>query len=151
MKDFGQSGRLYSPMSEVTDGAIILSGVHCDVEMTISEHGNVQLDFGNDEVETDYTAFLDIPLIEPDTDTNVDQLGGNARYLRRNATDRQTGGQSASCSGTVHLLWLKEYLPLILTPSLRKEGAYERLGFLYLRSNDPKMPKTVQRSNITLV
>ena len=163
VKDFGRSGRLYGPMSEVTDGAIVLSGVHCDVEMTISEYGKIQLDFGYGGVETVCTSrclsnqLLDFMLVEPDTETNVDRLGGNARYRRRSGTDRQPGGQPA-CSGTVRLLWLKEYISLILTPSRQKEGAYERLGIFHpevevapYRTNAPKMPKTVQRSNITLV
>ena len=83
VKDFGRSGRRYGPMSEVTDGAIVLSGVHCDIEMTISFSKDyackIQLDFGHVEVETvcdndDYSAcaLLDTPLVEPDTDTNVD-------------------------------------------------------------------------------
>ena len=165
VKDFGRSGRLYGPMSEVTDGAIVLSGVHCDVEMTISIQHKIQLDFGYGEVETvcyknPYLAaiLLNRMLVEPDTDTNVDRLGGNARYLRRSGTDRQTGGQPA-CSGTVRLLWLKKDTSLILTPSREKEGAsgetaYERLGIFYpgmYGSNPPKMPQTVPRSNITLV
>ena len=57
------------------------------------------------------------------------------------------------------LLWLDEDLSLILTPSRRKEGAYERLGIFHKRwikggmvlNEDFKMPKTVQRSRITLV
>ena len=90
VKDFGRSGRLYGPMSEVTDGAIVLSGVHCDVEMTISEYGYIQLDFGS----------------------------------------------------------------LILTPSRRMEGAYERLGIFHpgiYGTICPKMPQTVERSEIKLV
>ena len=39
-------------MSEVTDGAIVLSGFHCDVEVTISQRDKIQLDFGYGEVET---------------------------------------------------------------------------------------------------
>ena len=164
VKDFGRSGRLYGPMSEVTDGAIVLSGVHCDVEMTISKYGRIQLDFGDGEVETvcaigDLSAqSLDFMPVEPDTDTNVDRLGGNVRYLRRSGTDQQTRGQLA-CSGTVHLLWLKKDTSLILTPSQRRKGAYERLGIFhpavtlgpYYGINAPKMPKGVQRSEIELV
>ena len=49
---------------------------------------------------------------------------------------------------------------LILTPSHRKKGAYERLGILHEREDDRqtqgsqfvlKMPKRVQRSSFTLV
>ena len=37
VKKDGRSGLQYGPMSEVTDGAIVLSGFHCDVEVTISQ------------------------------------------------------------------------------------------------------------------
>ena len=151
---------LYGPVS---DGAIVLSGVHCDVEMTISEHGKIQLDFGYGEVETvcdsNFMAsrLLDLMFVEPET--NVDRLSGNSRYLRH-ITDRQTYLQPV-CSGAVHLLWLHEGLSLILTPSRRKEGAYERLGIFHPKlgknlaicdsTDTPKMPKRVPRSTITLV
>ena len=159
-KDFGPSGGLYGPMSEVADGAIVLSRVHCDVEMTISidsDHGKMQLNFENGEVETFHTLLypwfqsLDCLL----ADTNFDQLRGNSRYLRR-ATDQRMG--PGPCSGTVHLLWLTEDISLILTPSesLEKEGAYERLGIFHpwtdeIQKTPPKMPEWVPRSEIKLV
>ena len=159
VKKDGWFGRLLGPMSEVADGAIILSGVHFDVEMTISEHGHIQLDFGYGEVETvcdsNFMAsrLLDLKLVEPET--NVDR----PRYLRH-ITDRQTYLQPV-CSGAVHLLWLQEGLSLILTPSRRKEGAYERLGIFHPKLvkslaigdsiDTPKIPKRVPRSTITLV
>ena len=60
VKQDGRSGRLYGLMSEVSGGAIVLSGVHCDVEMTISERGRIQLDFENGEVET-VSSELNMP------------------------------------------------------------------------------------------
>ena len=161
VKQDGSSGRLYGPMSEVTDGAIVLSGVHCDVEMTISESDGAKLDFGYGEVETVcHDNFMVPKLLDfglpAEPETNVDGLGGNCRYLRR-VTDRQAISQPA-CSGTVHLLWLQEDISLILAPSRRKEGVYERLGIFhpgmdtrFYKINSPKMPKTVQQSNINLV
>ena len=158
VKKDGRSGCLYGPMSEVADGAIVLS--HCDVEMTISNYDGMKLDFGYGKVvtvwENGYTAriLLDLMIVEPET--NVGRLDGNSRYLRR-VTDPQAVSQPP-CSGTVHLLWLQEDVSLVLTPSRRKEGAYERLGIFHpeislgiLRTYPPKMPKTVQRSKITLV
>ena len=124
LKEFGQSMGLHGPMSEVADGAIVLSGVHCDVEMSVLDDG-VQYNFENGEVETvrgygssTTSRFLDL--------TPVEQLRGNSRYLRRvRGTPRYERAQPA-CSGTVRLLWLKEEISLILTPSLKKEGAYMR-------------------------
>ena len=153
------------PYGAVSDGAIVLFGVHCDVEMTTPERDDdgIQLDFGHGEVQTvNYptrrrtpqgalpTLFeLDGMQVEPDTD--VDRLSGNPRYLRR-VTDRQTDGQPA-CSGTVHLLWLMKEKCLILTPSRRKgkEEAYERLGGIFIDIMTPEMPKKVQPSSIKLV
>ena len=166
VKKDGRSGRLYGPMSEVTDGAIVLSGVHCDVEMTLTipEHGKIQLDFENGEVETIWyysmvRVFEQLDYMHVEPNTNGDGFGGNSRYLRR-ATDGPGGDRQPPCSGTVHLLWLKEDISLILTPSRRKEGAYERLGLFHpglglspfpYEINAPKMPKRVPRSTITLV
>ena len=134
----------------VSDGAIVLSGVHCDVEMTIQENSSLQLDFGNGEVEEWlwWSSYMDMMLVERDTD--VDWLGGNPRYLRR-VTPWQTTCRQPDCSGTVHLLWLSKERCLILTPSRQKgkEEAYERLGVF--RPRAPKMPKTLQPSSITLV
>ena len=150
------------PYGPVSDGAIVLSGVHCDVEMKIREFGEyyIQLDFGRGQVEkvgnvdTMFTLYqLDSMQVEPDTDG--DRLDGNPRYLRR-VTKRQTDGlrlpRQPGCSGTVRLLWLHQDLTLILTPSRRKgkEEAFERLGIFH-KPDTPKMPKTVQRSRITLV
>ena len=152
----------------VSDGAIVLSGFHCDAELTIPERGfDAQLDFGHDEIQTvglgPYFNALDLLRIVPD-----DNVG---RYLRRAVPDRQADRQAA-CSGTAHLLWLKERTCLILTPSREKKGAsgetaYERLGALHDQAykfprnlgllktpgnmKPPNMPKTVQRSRITLV
>ena len=150
------------PYGAVSDGAIVLSGVHCDAEMTITpEHDSCsQLDFGHGKVHTvrPFSSFysghlpglkeLDGMQVEPDTDG--DRLGGNP-YLRR-VTNQQADRQPA-CSGTVHLLWLSKANCLILTPSHRKgkEEAYERLGFLTYPAETPKMPGNMQRSNITLV
>ena len=147
----------------VSDAAIVLSGFHCDAELTISlsnsQHGSLfknQLDFGHSDVrKVSLGSFgllgrtfevLDWVPIEPDT--NVDRRGRNSRYLRR-ITDREIN-QPLPCSGTVCLLWLTEDRTLILTPSRRREGAYERLGsFPY--NQGVKMPKTAKRSKITLV
>ena len=159
----------------VSDAAISLSGFHCDAELTIPGRGvDAQLDFGHAEVQTvslgtgdfqarDFQArdfrALDFMCVEPDTnDTNGGRLSRNSRWLRR-VTDRQTVGQPAS-SGIVRLLWLEEDVSLILTPSRRRKGSYERLGIFvrpYERTGDfgqikpLKMPKSVQRSSITLV
>ena len=143
-----------NPYGSVSDAAIVLSGFHCDAELTISEraeHGhNAELDFGHDDVQkvhlSPHLGALDCIPVEPDTD--VDRIGGKPRYLRR-ITDRQTRRQPA-CSGTVHLFWLKEYVCLILTPSCRRKGAFERLGFFQPYCH-LKNPKTAQRSSITLV
>ena len=138
------------PYGAVSDGAIVLSGVHCDVEMTIQENSSVQLDFGNGEVERWLcwsSCNMDMMLVERDTD--VDWLGGNPRYLRR-VTPWQTTDRQPACSGTVRLLWLSRLECLILTPSRRKEGSYERLG-IFDDYPTPGMPKNMQRSNITLV
>ena len=77
-----------NPYGPVSDGAIVLSGLHCDAEMTISENGGIQLDFGHGQVEevglvdsTDLLQTLDFMHVEPDTDG--DRLGGNSRNLRR--------------------------------------------------------------------
>ena len=164
LKDFGPSGGLYGPMSEVADGAIVLSGVHCDVAVTILDDGSeVQLNFENGEGETvlltryyDVENWLDYMRVKPDNN-NIDQLRGNSRYLRRVGNTR--GYEQPECSGTVHFLWLKEDISLILTTSLEKEGAYERLGIFHpkLRGSEeipiksPNMPKWVQRSEIKLV
>ena len=142
----------------------MLSGFHCDAKLTISEpaeHGgqmNLELDFGHDDVQKvgvlPLLYQLDCIPVEPDT--NVDRIGGKPRYLRR-ITNRQTDQQA--CSGTVHLFWLEKHVTLILTPSCRKEGAFERLGIVNNahRANLGfvkyflKMPKTVEGSSITLV
>ena len=163
-----------NPYGPVSDAAIVLSGRHCDAELTIPERGfDAQLNFGHAGVQAvglgPYFNALDFMRVAPDD--NVDGLGGYSRYLRRVSPDRQANRQ-APCSGTVHLLWLKEWICLILTPSRRKKGAsgetaYERLGILLELGlgrlghlgedislgiiNSPKMPKTVQRSRITLV
>ena len=100
---------------------------------------------------------LDFIPVEPDTsvesDTNVDRLDGNPRYLRR-ATDRPRHEQP-DCSGTVRLLWLEKEVTLILTPSRRREGAYERLGIfhpeLVYQGEFIRMPERVRRSSVTLV
>ena len=157
---------LYGPVS---DAAIVLSGHHCDAELTIPERGfDAQLDFGHDDVQTvglgPYFNALDFMRVVPDD--NVDL------YLRRVVADYRQADRQAACSGTVHLLWLQERICLILTPSREKKGAsgetaYERLGILYgdeygrfrkfrkLKTpgilKPPKMPKTTQRSWITLV
>ena len=139
----------------VSDGAIVLSGVHCDVEMTLSEW--VQLDFGHGEVQSFLhmraTHCLDHMCVEPDTEVN--QLGGSPQYLRR-LTDLPEYMQP-DCAGTVHLLWLHQEVTLILTPPRRRKGTYERLGIFMkkeyhvLGESFPKMPKMVERSSITLV
>ena len=111
----------------VSDGAIVLSGVHCDVEMTIAKSRDMQLDFRHGKVEIDPRVAvmgLDYEYVEPDT--KMDRLGEISRYLRR-VTDGETDKQPA-CSGTVHLLRLDQDVSLILTPSRREKGAYERLG-----------------------
>ena len=144
-----------------SDAAIVLSGFHCNAELTIPERGfNAQLDFGHGDVQTvnlDTASLgitrvfhaLDFMRVEPGT-TNADRHHGNARYLRR-AADRQSDRQAA-CSGIVRLLWLREGEALILTPSRRKAGAYERLGILIRWLNGlGKIPKKVQRSSIELV
>ena len=133
----------------VSDGAIVLSGVHCDVEMKIQENSSVQFDFGNGEVECWWWSSycMDMMLVERDTD--VDWLGGNPRYLRR-VTPWQTTGRQPDCSGTVHLLWLWRPICLILTPSRRKEGSYERLG-IFNHCHTLEIPETVQPSRIELV
>ena len=149
-----------NPYGAVSDAAIVLSGHHCDAELTIPERGlDGQLDFGHGDVQTvrlgskpfQFIA-LDVMRVEPDT-TNADRHHGNARYLRR-ATDRQSDAQAA-CSGTVRLLWLDVLTYLILTPSCRKgkEEGYERLGILFPFSGFGifKMAKMAKRSNITLV
>ena len=156
-----------NPYGRVSDAAIVLSGLHCDAELTISGDGfRAQLDFGHGDVQTVglgrwLIQALDFIPVEPDTsvepDTNVDRLSGNSRYLRP-TMDRQTMGYDYQphCSGTVRLLRLEKEITLILTPSRRREGAYERLGIFHpelLRGEDKpvKMPKEVQRSSITLV
>ena len=152
----------------VSDAAIVLSALHCDAGLTIPERGfDAQLDFGDDDVQTvglgPYFHALDSMRVVPDD--NVD------RYLRHVVPDRVADRQAA-CSGTVHLLWLTENTSLILTPSRQKKGAsgetaYERLGVFYENAykfqrdrgqlktsgilKPPKMPKTAQRSRITLV
>ena len=148
-----------NPYGAVSDAAIVLSGHHCDAELTIPERGlDGQLDFGHGDVQTvrlgskpfQFRA-LDFMRVEPDI--NADRHHGNARYLRR-ATDRRSDPQPA-CSGTVHLLWLEELVLLILTPSCRKgkEEGYERLGILLPSSpfSILKMPEMVKRSSIELV
>ena len=45
-----KGSNLYGP---VFDATILLSGVHCDVVMAISEYGDIHLDFGHGKVETD--------------------------------------------------------------------------------------------------
>ena len=144
----------------VSDAAIVLSGFHCDAELTIPEHGrdcesDGQLDFGDDDVQTvslgrNPMQVLDF-MLEPDT--------GNPRYLRR-VTDWRTHTRPA-CSGTVRLLWLHQDVTLILTPSRRKEGAYERLGIYDQGARRVggerslkfvvKMPEKTRRSSIELV
>ena len=120
-----------NPYGPVSDAVIVLSALHCDAELTIPKDGDYpQLDFGHAEVEKakldNLFSVLDCMPVEPDT--NVDRLGRNSRYLRR-STDHKIG--QPACSGTVRLLWLREDISLILTPSRRKEGAYERLGILH--------------------
>ena len=151
-----------NPCGPVSDGAIVLSALHCDAELTISNNDghrqSLKLDFGHAEVQKlkYFYYVVDWMCVEPDP--NVDRLGGNSRYLRH-ATD-QSQEKQPDCSGTVRLLWLREGICLILTPSHRKKGAYERLGisrkWMYAREHDSfiKMPQTVQRlqrSSITLV
>ena len=149
-----------NPYGRVSDGAIVLSGLHCDAELTIPEResDDAQLDFGDDDVQTlrlGVRPFLALDLMPVEPDPNVDRLGGNSRHLRR-ITDRETDGQPA-CSGTVRLLWLEKDISLILTPSRRREGAYERLGIFCKDAYGepvnfvPKMSKKAQRSRITLV
>ena len=142
---------LYGPVS---DGAIVLSGIHCDVEITISERDslNVQVDFGHGEVEKLFKGYFHdevLDLVQVESDTNVDRRGGNSRYLRR-ATVPQPDRRQPNCSGTAHLLWLEKDISLILMPSHRKEGAYERLGIFH-QKRAIKMPRMMQRSSITLV
>ena len=152
-----------NPYGPVSDAAIVLSGFHCDAELTIAERGTKsesisasynqwgQLDLGDHDLLKvsfpDVLQRLDYMPVEPDT--NVNRIGGKPRYLRR-ITDRQTDGQPA-CSGNVHLFWLDDYVCLILTPSRRREGAFERLGIWELRSVAMKIPKTAERSSLTLV
>ena len=151
-----------NPYGEVSDAAIVLSGLQCDAELTIRNTWRAQLDFWNGDVQkvdlgTGDLKALDSMLVE--SDTSVDWVGGNSRYLRR-ITDPQTNRQPA-CSGAVRLLWLEKDVSLILTPSRQREGAYERLGIfhqgidhrpeIYRGSDDLKMPKTVQRSSIKLI
>ena len=55
----------------VSDGAIVLSGSHCDAELTIPERGfDAQLDFGHDDVQTvglgPYFNALDCMRVLPD-------------------------------------------------------------------------------------
>ena len=135
-----------NPYGPVSDGAIVLSGFHCDAELTIPERGfDAQLDFGHDGVQTVglglYFQALDLMRVAPDD--NVD------RYLRRGLPDRQADRQRA-CSGTVRLLWLGKEMSLILTTSRRRRGAYERLG-IFTQKGTLKMPKMAQRSMVTLV
>ena len=81
-----------NPFGPVSDGAIVLSGLHCDAELTISEHGFAQLDFGHGAVQTvslGEARFQALDFIPVKPDPNVDRLGGNPRYLRC-VTDPQT-------------------------------------------------------------
>ena len=157
-----------NPYGPVSDAAIVLSGFHCDAELMTGEGEFAQLDFGHGDVQTVgsdsiknlFCHALDFMRVEPDTNANVDRPGGNVRYLRH-VTDRDKRfNYQSPCSGTVRLLWLAEEISLILTPSRLKEGAYEKLGIfhpgllfelLQITFKVPKMPKMVQRSNITLV
>ena len=160
-----------NPFGRVSDAAIVLSGLHCDAELTTSESDTFhQLDFGHGDVQKVDLGIVFLPLggsvhfealdyihVEPDTD-------GNSRYLRR-VTDWQTRDQRQRqpvFSGTVRLLWLEKDICLILTPSRRKEGAYERLGILHPEMLEQtihsgrfktivKMPNWVRRTSITLV
>ena len=153
----------------VSDAAIVLSGLHCDVELTkTADMVGGQLDFGHGDVQKvsfgvevwtsvsggTHIEALDFMPVEPDT--NVDRLDGNSRYLRR-GTDPQPDGPA--CSGTVRLLCLQKDVFLFLTPPRRKEGAYERLGIFHPEIGGqfdrivkpPKMPNWVRRSSITPV
>ena len=148
-----------NPFGPVSDGAIVLSGVHCDAEMTIQTRDfNGQLDFGHGQVEKvciGSTDFQTLDFIRVEPDIRVDRLGRTSQYLRRSpnlyrSMDPKSKNAQPLCSGTVHLLWLEKDVSLILTPSRRRAGAYERLGIFH-RGQGPKMPKRVARSSITLV
>ena len=142
----------------MSDTAIVLSGLHCDAELTISEGDhNGQFHFGHAEVPTVSFENINFTLdyMKVERDANVDGLGGNCRYLRR-ATDQTT--KQPACSGTVRLLWLHQDVFLILTASRRKEGSYERLGILHTMGSGKavmeavrKMLQTMQRSSMPLV
>ena len=160
-------GQNQNPYGRVSDAAIVLSGFHCDAELTIPECGpnynesHGQLDFGDDDVQTVSLGRWGVQVLDfmLEPDTNVEGPGLNSRYLRRIA-DWRTHWRPA-CSGTVRLLWLHQDITLILTPSCRKEGAYERLGIFHQGAKDAegervlefalKMPEKVQRSSIELV
>ena len=128
-----------NPYGPVSDGAIVLSGFHCDAELTIPRRGfTAQLDFGHGDVQIlgveSHQAYYALGSMRVEPDPNVDRLGGgNSRYLRRVMDPQQTVGigeeWQPACSGTVHLLWLEKDISLILTPSRRKEGAYETGNF----------------------
>ena len=142
------------PYGRVSDAAIMLSGFHCNANLKISKDSfRGRFNFGRRDVQKVTLGpcyakgfqGLDFMLVEPDT--SVDGLGGNHPYLRR-ITHRQTDRQRP-CSGTVHLLWLDEDTSLILTPSRRRKGAYERLGIVGVKG--PKIPKRAQRSSVILV
>ena len=144
----------------------MLSGLHCDAELTLPKHGpDSQLDFGHGDVQKvrlgrSIFSWMALDCMPVESDTNV----GKPRHLRR-VTDLHSWDLPAEtqhpCSGTVRLLWLETGICLILTPSHREEGAYERLGVFNQEAykvvrpggkiDTPKMPKTVQRSSITLV
>ena len=150
----------YGPVS---DAAIVLSGFHCDAELTISERlFESQLDFGHSDVRKVIMGSSDTGPLGRIFEVldYVPVEGRNSRYLRRITRDRETNNP-LPCSGTVRLFWLNEELSLILTPSCRREGSYERLGIIRKRwyateggmvpNLDFKIPKTAQRTRITLV
>ena len=116
------------PYGPVSDGVIVLSGVHCDIEMTIKKGHATLLDFGHGEVE----------------EVCITCLAGEAAEHPAN--------QPSSLFQELDFIPVEPDAVLILTPSRRKkEEAYERLGIFLVSFQVPKMRKTIQPSRITLV
>ena len=134
-----------NPFGPVTDGAIILRGVHCRAEVhvyknldTDSSHIGIALDhtdvYDSQNTSSDF-GFLDGFRVKPVTmRTRTSEV---LKTLQR-VPGRQPDEQNP-CQGFVHLLWLTEYVCLILAFSQRELGAFERLGILDI-SMAPPMP-----------
>ena len=136
----------WNPFGAVTDGAIVLKGVHCQAKVRFfkkpedKNSPQISVAFDDGTVYESEGSHSEFSFLDGYRVKTVTMLTSSREVLK--TVQRVPGPQpdeQAPCAGNVRLLWLADDLCLILAYSQRELGAFERLGILDI-SMAPPMP-----------